>query len=319
MSWTANEVNAAKLLIPLALAEDLDPGSSGWGRHADATSEALIPDSLQGKAAFVARAPCILAGAPLIPLVFSAINPAVQVSIVAEEGRPLAAGDLIASVSGPMKSLLLGERTALNFLQRLSGIATWTSQHVQEIRDLPVCLLDTRKSTPGWRRLEKYAVRMGGATNHRMSLADGILIKDNHLACLDLKDRASPAQAAKGAHQARAWAQAHGNLTVEIEVDGLDQLAAVLSERPDIILLDNFVPDQMREAVALRNRMAPSVKLEASGGIGLANLREIALTGVDRISMGGLIHQARSVDIALDYLGSDHPVAGNPSSLPQRN
>lgn len=301
MSWTSIETTAARPLIQLALAEDLDPGKAVWGQHADATCEALIPNDLLGSALFQARSACTLAGVSLIPLVFEAIDPRVKVALLAKDGQSLKAGESIARVIGPMKSLLLGERTSLNFLQKLSGIATWTTRHVDRIKDLPVKLLDTRKTTPGWRVLEKFAVRMGGATNHRMSLADGILIKDNHLAALDHQDRASPARAAHGARLAKNWSKNHGNLSVEIEVDGLDQLEAVLPELPDIVLLDNFEIPQLAQAVALRNRLAPKVLLEASGGIHLENLREVSLTGVDRVSVGALIHQARSIDIALDY------------------
>lgn len=295
------EAAQAAELIRLALAEDLDPCEKSWAKHADATSLALIPPELGGQAVLVSRVEGILAGVEIAKMVFKAADPTLNFVAFKEDGDLLRPGDRIAMIEGPMRGLLLGERTALNFLQKLSGIASWTSLHVQEIADLPVVLLDTRKTTPGWRYLEKFAVRMGKATNHRMSLADGILVKDNHLAALAQKDRAGADRAGEGARLARKFARANGNLSVEIEVDGIDQLAAVLAEHPDIILLDNFTTGQLKEAVSLRNRVAPEVLLEASGGIRLENLREIALTGVDRISVGGLIHQARSIDLALDY------------------
>lgn len=301
MSWRASEQDSARELIRLALQEDLDPGSASWGRHEDATSLALIPPDLLGSALFVARVPCVLAGSPILPLVFEAIDARIQVEILAGDGQTLSPSTTIARVRGPMRGLLLGERTALNFLQRLSGIATWTARHVEEIQDLPTVLLDTRKTTPGWRFLEKYAVRMGGGTNHRMSLADGILVKDNHLAALSGRERSTPEMAAHGAQLARRWADEHGGMSVEIEIDGLDQLEPVLNQNPDIVLLDNFSIPQLSEAVAIRNRVGSRTLLEASGGIRLETLRAVALTGVERISVGALVHQARSIDLAMDY------------------
>lgn len=300
-SFGEKEADQAAALIRLALAEDLDPCGKAWGQHADATSLALIPAKLCGQAALVSRARGIIAGVEIARMVFQAADPSLTFTPMKVDGDTIAPGDTIARIGGPMRGLLLGERTALNFLQKLSGIASWTQTHVEQIADLPVVLLDTRKTTPGWRYLEKFAVRMGKATNHRMSLADGILVKDNHLAALARKDRAGADRAAEGARLARHFARANGNLSVEIEVDGLDQLEMVLEELPDIILLDNFSPGQLREAVALRDKVAPGVLLEASGGIRLENLREVALTRVDRISVGGMIHQARSIDLALDY------------------
>ena len=297
----SKEVEQAAALIRLALAEDLDPCGKPWGKHADATSEALIPPKLRGQAILVSRAKGIVVGIEIARMVFQAADPELVFTPCKRDGDPILPGDPIAVIKGPMRGLLLGERTALNFLQRLSGIASWTATHAELIADLPVVLLDTRKTTPGWRYLEKFAVRMGKATNHRMSLADGILVKDNHLAAIAGKDRADAGRAAEGARLARQFSLANGNLSVEIEVDGIDQLATVLLESPDIILLDNFSTGQLREAVLLRNKVAPGVLLEASGGIRLENLREVALTGVDRISVGGLIHQARSIDLALDY------------------
>ena len=297
----SKEASQAADLIRMAFREDLDPGESAWGRHADATSLALIPETTCGQAALVSRITGVLAGVEVARMVFQTADPRLEFESQKKDGDFLQPGETIARIRGPIRGLLLGERTALNFLQRLSGIATWTASHVQRISDLPVVLLDTRKTTPGWRFLEKYAVRMGGATNHRMSLADGILVKDNHLAALDQKGRAGPKRAAEGTVLARRFSQENGGLSVEIEVDGLDQLATVLAEGPDIILLDNFSIQNLVLAVALRNQIAPLVLLEASGGIRLENLREVALTGIDRISVGGLIHQARSIDLALDY------------------
>ena len=197
---------------------------------------------------------------------------------------------------GRAAPILTGERTALNFLQRLSGVASLTRQFVDAVAGLPVKILDTRKTTPGWRRLEKYAVRMGGGTNHRIGLFDMVLIKDNHLAALKPRETAIK-QAVESARSE------FPTLPVEVEVDSLEQLDQALAVRPDIVLLDNMPPERMREAVARRNAAAPEVKLEASGGVNLQTVRAIAETGVDRISVGALTHSAKALDIALDYIG----------------
>ena len=208
-------------------------------------------------------------------------------------------GTQLATVAGRMRSILTGERTALNFLQRLSGVATQTWRYTSLVADLPVQILDTRKTTPGWRVLEKYAVRCGGGHNHRMGLGDGILIKDNHLAALGgawSGDHAPTEAVAEAVRRAR---QLYGTrFPLEIEVDNLTQLDAALTVNPDIVLLDNMSLDDMREAVRRRNAVAPGVKLEASGGVTFATLRGIAETGVERISVGALTHSAIALDIA---------------------
>jgi nicotinate-nucleotide pyrophosphorylase (carboxylating) len=213
-----------------------------------------------------------------------------------EDGAVVAAGARLAIVSGRMRSILTGERTALNFLQRLSGVATLTRKYVSVVADLPCKVLDTRKTTPGWRLLEKYAVRCGGGHNHRMGLGDGILIKDNHLAAIGPQPGAV-AEAVKRARQ-----KYDKRFPLEIEVDNLAQLDIALATDPDIVLLDNMPPDQMREAVWRRNATNPSVLLEASGGVNLSTIRAIGETGVDRISVGALTHSAVALDIALDYV-----------------
>ena len=297
--WGPAEGNAARRLITWALEEDL---TAPDGRHGDATCLALVPASLQGQAALVARSEGILAGFPVVPLVFSALDPDMRVESLAPEGTRLTPGMPIARLAGPMRALLEGERTALNLLQRLSGVATMAHRYARLVADLPCVVLDTRKTIPGLRLLEKYAVRVGGAFNHRLGLADGILVKDNHLACLAGKMRADPATARAAARQARAYAQAHPPLLVEVEVETLAQLEQVLAEYPDVVLLDNMSPVQVRDAVGLRDRLAPRVLLEASGGIRLENLREYALAGADRISIGAMTHQATALDMALDYI-----------------
>jgi nicotinate-nucleotide pyrophosphorylase (carboxylating) len=190
---------------------------------------------------------------------------------------------------------LTAERTALNFLQRLSGIATLTHQYVEAVNGCRCQILDTRKTTPGWRLLEKYAVRCGGGHNHRLGLYDGILVKDNHLAALG----GDPQAVARAVRLSR---ETHGpSLSVEVEVDTIPQLYEALAERPEMVLLDNMDLATLREAVRRRNAVAPEVLLEASGGVSLGTVRAIAETGVDRISVGALTHSAPALDIALDY------------------
>lgn len=287
MFGDAETVNCSEL-IRLALDEDL--GSEG-----DRTGMAVIPEGLAGSADFVARQDGVLAGWPAVEMVFTAIDPEVVVTPCLEEGAQLRRGTRIGQVCGRMRSVLAGERTALNFLQHLSGIASLTRQFVDAIRPLPCKLLDTRKTLPGWRRLAKYAVRCGGGTNHRLGLHDGILIKDNHLAALGTGDHAIRAAVE------RARRAVGTDLPIEIEVDNLEQFDVALACRPDIILLDNMTTDQLRQAVRRRDASGAPVALEASGGVTLATVRAIAETGVDRISVGLVTHSAPALDIGLDY------------------
>jgi nicotinate-nucleotide pyrophosphorylase (carboxylating) len=233
---------------------------------------------------------------PAAELVVRTIDPAVTLQHLKCDGDRLAPGDNLAIVAGPMRSILAAERTALNSLQHLSGIATLTRRYVDAVAGLDVKVLDTRKTLPGWRLLAKYAVRSGGGHNHRLGLYDGILIKDNHLAALPAAD--ARAKIVEAVRRAKAYAP---NLPVEIEVDSLEQLDAALSCRPAIVLLDNMPPALLREAAARRAAVAPEVQLEASGGITLDTIRAAAETGVDRISIGALTHSAAGLDIALDY------------------
>lgn len=289
MSFTSEESLACEQLVRLALQEDL-------GQRGDLTSLALLPPDLQGQAFFVARAPGVLAGLPAVQIVCRAHDPSLQLEPRLPEGSPLVPGSILAVLCGSMRSILSCERTALNFLQRLSGIASHTARYVATIVGLSCQLLDTRKTTPGWRLLEKYAVRQGGAQNHRLGLHDGVLIKDNHLAALGGTPQA--VQSALTLVRQRYGSQ----FPIEIEVDNLEQLELALVGQPDIILLDNMSPELLRLAVARRNALAPAVLLEASGGITLSNLRTVAETGVDRISIGALTHSAVALDLALDYL-----------------
>ena len=285
-AFTPDETAACRRLVDLALAEDLGPTG-------DRTSSALIPAEQSGRAAFVARSLGAIAGLPAAALVCAAADPTLTFTPQVADGSAVERGTVIATLAGPLRSILVAERTALNFLQRLSGVASQTRKFVEAAAGLPAKILDTRKTTPGWRLLEKYAVRMGGGTNHRVGLFDGILIKDNHLAGLggDVRTAVELARTHPG----------NEGLPVEVEVDTLDQLEAALAAGADIVLLDNMTPDQIRAAVARRDAISPATQLEASGGVNLQTVRGIAATGVDRISVGALTHSAPALDIALDY------------------
>jgi nicotinate-nucleotide pyrophosphorylase (carboxylating) len=287
--FTPLETRCCRRLVELAREEDLE--SAG-----DLTSLAVILADLQGKAVFVARAVGVLAGLPAAALALAAVDDRLQFQPLTHDGTGLQPGSRLATVSGPMRGILAAERMALNFLQHLSGIASLTRRYVDAVAGLPVQILDTRKTTPGWRLLEKYAVRQGGGVNHRLGLYDGILIKDNHLEALGLGPEAI-LQAARAARD-----KVGNSVPVEIEVDTLEQLNRALACGPDIVLLDNMAPDLLREAVRRRDAAARQVLLEASGGVTLKTIRAIAETGVDRISVGALTHSAPALDIALDFV-----------------
>jgi nicotinate-nucleotide pyrophosphorylase (carboxylating) len=284
---TCAETSAADTLIRLALAEDL--GATG-----DRTSLATIPEATWGRAAFVARAAGVVAGLQVADRVCSALGSTLTFTHVVPDGTATVRGTTLATVSGPLRAVLAAERTALNFLQRLSGVASLTQKFVDAATGFKAKVLDTRKTTPGWRLLEKYAVRAGGGTNHRVGLFDGVLIKDNHLAGTgqDIPRTIEAARAYPG----------NADLPVEVEVDTLDQLEQALAARADIVLLDNMSLDQLRVAVERRDAVAPGVLLEASGGVNLLTVRAIASTGVDRISVGALTHSAPALDLGLDFL-----------------
>jgi len=290
--FNSAELAAGQQLVRLALEEDL--AAAG-----DLTSQAVVPAELSGRAAFTARAAGVVAGLPAAALVVAAVSPQLTFVPVLIDGARVEAGTRLAVISGPMRALLTAERTALNFLQRLSGVATQTRAYVDRLAGLPARVLDTRKTTPGWRLLEKYAVRCGGGHNHRNGLYDGILIKDNHLACLPAATRAEAVRRAVAAARAAGYA-----VPIEVEVEDLEQLDAALEAQAELVLLDNMPPDLLRAAVRRRDAAAPATQLEASGGITLATLRAIAETGVDRISVGALTHSAVALDVALDYLPS---------------
>jgi nicotinate-nucleotide pyrophosphorylase (carboxylating) len=244
---------------------------------------------------------------PAGKLVLEEMDPRAEWSPQVRDGTSVDAGTILALVRGEARTLLTAERLVLNLIGRLSGVATLTAQFVEAIAGTTARIYDTRKTTPGWRRLEKYAVRCGGGYNHRSGLFDAVLIKDNHLALGRTALRAAGFTPAVAVRQARDFLRAmfpddaRGEMPIEVEVDTLAQLVEVLPAAPDIVLLDNMTLDQLREAVRLRNELAPTMELEASGGVRTETVRSIAETGVDRISAGALTHSAVSRDVALDW------------------
>jgi nicotinate-nucleotide pyrophosphorylase (carboxylating) len=270
-------------IIDRALAEDVS--------HGDVTSEAIIPSDLQAKVTVLVKAAGVLAGIEVARQVFRRVDPSLEVDVMVKDGTAVQSGDIVATVSGRATSILKAERVALNFLQRLSGIASETARYVSETEGYDVRITETRKTTPGLRALEKYAVRLGGGQNHRFHLGDGVLIKDNHLAALralgmSLKEIV-----------ARAKQNAPEGMKVEVEVSTVTEAAAAIEGGVDIILLDNMSPDEMRQVVALT---PPHVKTEASGGITLADVSAVAAAGVDFISVGALTHSVKALDISLE-------------------
>jgi nicotinate-nucleotide pyrophosphorylase (carboxylating) len=294
------ERRAAEVLIVQALVEDL-------GEKGDITSTAIIPSHARGSARLVARSPGVLAGLMAVEQLAAEFELFDHWEPLLADGDSLEPGSVIARVAGPMRSLLAMERIALNFLQRLSGIATLTARFVAAVAGTRAAIYDTRKTTPGWRALEKYAVRCGSGLNHRFGLYDAILIKDNHLAWLEAA-AGSGGPDPIAAAIAAARANTRPGTTVEIEVDSLEQLDRALVCCPDIVLVDNLKPEVVAEAVRRRDNVAPLVQLEASGGVNLASVRALAETGVDRISIGALTHSAPALDLAfdLDVLAVQH-------------
>lgn len=285
-----SERTAAERLIELALEEDL-------GDRGDITTSALIGPNERGSVQIVARDTGVLAGLPVARRVFEQLDSGVRFSSVVEDGSLVQRGSVVAELSGMVRSLLSGERTALNFITHLSGIATLTRRFVDAIAGTSANIFDTRKTLPGWRALEKYAVRCGGGRNHRVGLFDMVLIKDNHLAGW----KASGADHTVAAAVRAARSCAPSGIPVEVEVDTLNQLADALAAAPDIVLLDNMDVAALRQAVEMRNRLAPRTELEASGGVTLQNVAGIAIAGVDRISIGALTHSAPALDLAFDW------------------
>jgi len=260
-----------------ALAEDVGEG--------DITTESVVDVDALGTAELVLKEPGVVCGLALVEAVFRALDPDVEVESLVGEGALVESGTAVVRLAGPLRAILTGERTALNFLARLSGIATLTSRYVEAVAGTGVAILDTRKTTPGLRALEKHAVVVGGGRNHRFGLDDGVLIKDNHL------------RVAGSIRDAVGRARAATHLSVEVECDTIEQVSEALDAGVETILLDNMTPDGMLAAVVLVKRRA---RLEASGGVTLENVRAIAETGVDEISVGALTHSARSLDVSLE-------------------
>ena len=283
--FTEAENDACLRLVEWAIREDLGPAG-------DITSRTLLPADLRGRAQFVQRSIGVVAGLPAVAATLESIDGSLHFEQQVSDGTFVQPGQVLATVTGSLRSILTAERVALNFLQRLSGVASLTRRYVDAVTGLVATIVDTRKTTPGWRLLEKYAVRRGGGSNHRMGLYDGVLIKDNHLAALgdDL---------VLAVHRAR---QELRGFTIECEVDSLEQLERLLPAHPDIVLLDNMTTDQLRAAVKMRNMTDPRITLEASGGVNLTTVRAIAETGVERISVGALTHSAVAQDIGLDFV-----------------
>lgn len=280
----SSAMDAIDRLIALALEEDL----AGAG---DVTTSALVPASAQGRAEFLAKEPMVVAGTNVAERAMRAFDPALRVRFSVEDGLGAERGQIIGTVDGPLRSILTAERTALNLLQRLSGVATAASRAARAVAGTACQVLDTRKTTPGWRALEKAAVRAGGAANHRFGLYDGVLIKDNHIAAVG-----SIAEAVR-----RARAGAHHLMRIEVEVVDLAGVDEALAAGAEVILLDNMELGTIRAAV---ERIAGRAKTEVSGGVTLERLRDIAAAGVDYVSMGALTHSARGMDISLEVVGS---------------
>lgn len=268
--------------IKIALEEDLGPG--------DLTTDAVIDPVATGKAVLEARGRMILAGLPVFKRTFELLDPAVEFENFFEDGQLVEAGEDICTISGRLSIILKAERTALNFIQRMSGVATLTRKFVDKAGHAGVRIVDTRKTMPGLRLLDKYSVRMGGGYNHRTGLFDGILIKDNHITAAGSIKRAVTLAKEKAPH----------TIKVEVEVEDLEGLREAIDAGADIVLLDNMGPDIIKEAVKIASGR---VITEASGGIRLDNIAEIAATGVNLISIGALTHSATSVDLSLELIG----------------
>jgi len=301
IAWNEPVEQDCRALVRLAIQEDL-------GRQQDWTTVALVPPDIQGAADIVSRQAGVVAGVPALVAALNEMQACMTLVPALKEGDTIGPDTVVATLSGNARDLLTLERILLNLLGRMMGIATLAGQYTEAVSGTGARVYDTRKTTLGWRRLEKYAAGCGGVHNHRTGLFDAILIKDNHLALLDSagQDRAGngPALAVQRAREFLATgppARRSSVCLIEVEVDTLEQLSSVLSACPDIVLLDNMPPAILREAVRLRNTRAPQVQLEASGGIDLHRIREIAETGVERISIGALTHSARSLDVGLDW------------------
>jgi nicotinate-nucleotide pyrophosphorylase (carboxylating) len=276
-----SEIRAA---VKAALAEDIGGG--------DVTTRATVPKTLVFKTVMRAREPLVVCGLDFAKAAFLQLSSAVKIEFLVHDGTHVGRGDNLLRISGPARAILSAERVALNFVQRLSGVATLTAQFVAAVKGARAQILDTRKTTPGWRRFEKYAVTCGGGKNYRLGLFDQVLIKDNHLAAL--RNEKPNAIAVAVSHARKKFPK----LKIEVEADTLEQVSQAIDAGADIVLLDNMNLEQMRQAVKIAKGRA---KTEASGGVNLETVPAIAKTGVDFISVGAITHSARAVDIGLDF------------------
>jgi len=300
VAWDERLESDWREILRLAVREDL-------GAVGDWTTRALVPEYATGRAAVVARQQGFIAGLRGVEAVLAEIDDRVQWRAEAEDGQAVGPGTRLGRIEGPAQGILMAERLVLNLIGRLSGIATLTGRYVEAVAGTKARVYDTRKTTPGWRRLEKYAVRCGGGCNHRTGLFEAVLIKDNHLA-FGAEAEATQYTPAEAVARARQFVAEHATdgagstMIVEIEVDTLEQLNEVLPAGPDIVLLDNMPPDVLREAGARRDALGPAVELEASGGVNLETVEAIARSAVDRISVGALTHSAVGLDVGFDWL-----------------
>ncbi len=279
-----NQWDMVEDLVERALEQDIASG--------DVTTDAVIPAGLEARAHILVKVDGVLAGVAVLEAVFRCVDPGLQVEVLKQDGTRIERGDVVARMEGKVASIVKGERTALNFLCHLSGIATETARYVEAVKGLDTQITDTRKTTPGMRLLEKYAVRVGGGRSHRAHLGDGILIKDNHLAALR--------SFGVGLKQAVEQASQRSTLNVEVEVTSIDEAREALEAGADIIMLDNMPVADMKKVVQFAKGRA---LLEASGGITLKNVREVAEVGVDLISVGAITISARALDMSLDLEG----------------
>ena len=293
-------------LTRMALSEDL--GSSDLEIARDCTTLAVVPDDVKAKASFVARESGVVCGVQLTQIAIGKFASELGLEIHLQDGARVEPKQPIATFSGEARKILMMERTCLNFMCRLSGIATMAATFADLVSGTNANILDTRKTLPGWRRIEKYAVACGGGRNHRMGLYDAIMIKDNHLAMYGSHIDNHKLSVSQAVELARKWVDENQrslpngkDTIVQIEVDSLDQLKLALPAGPDIVLLDNMNCDQLSEAVKIRNEANKSVLLEASGGVNLDTVADIAKTGVERISIGAITHSAKNFDIGLDW------------------
>ena len=297
VEWNEQLEDDCRQIVRLAVREDLD-------RFCDWTTVSLVPADAQAEAGIVSRDSGIISGLAVLKTAIDEMNANIRVELHLQDGMQVSPGDVVATLTGSARDMLTTERILLNLTGRLSGIATLTHQYAQQIRNTHAQVYDTRKTTPGWRRLEKYAVRTGGGKNHRVGLFAAVMIKDNHLALSEdhgLTPHAAVVRTRNFLENASKENPLLADMIVEVEVDSFEQFQEVLPANPDIVLLDNMDCETLSKCVAWRNEHAADVELEASGGVTLQTILSIAETGVERISVGALTHSAVNFDVGLDW------------------